>query len=238
MQVIMKLRTILVASLAPLALLTGCDDIFGLDNFEEPTSVLTGQVVYQGEPVGVRSGGVELELWQPGFELREKIEVHVDQDGTFSAELFDGSYELNTLAGNGPWVDSGETITFELNGEANIDVPVTPFYTIENASISNNGGTIQATFNVNAVDASRAVEFVGLYVGRTLFVDRNTNVAEIERPAGALNLSAPITLSVTLPDDIHVTPSPDPRTDVFVRVGVKTVGRSEMLFTHVQKVGI
>jgi hypothetical protein len=82
------------------------------------------------------------------------------------------------------------------------------------------------------------VEFVGLYVATTSFVDRNHMVVRTEKPMSDLDLSAPITLSVDLPANIHTTPSPESRDSVSVRVGVKTSGVDEMLFTKVYKVGI
>ena len=239
----MKSPALLIV-LALVALLAGCGDIFGIDNYDPPTATLTGRLSYQGQPIGVRTGGVELELWQPGYELNEKIPVYVAQDGTFSATLFDGSYKLNLRSGNGAWVDSPDTIRFELNGTADVTVPVTPYYTIENEAISHNPGVnapvgaIQATFKVGQVTTSRALEYVGLYVGTTSFVDRNHMVVRTEKKAAALDLNAPITLSVNLPANIRVTPSPESRDSVSVRVGVKTSGVDEMLFTQVYKIAI
>jgi hypothetical protein len=240
----MKSPALLVGLLAAVAMLGGCDNIFGLDNYDPPQSTLTGRLAYQGEAIGVRSGGVELELWQPGYELNEKIPVYVAQDGTFTAKLFDGSYKLNLRSGNGAWVDNPDTIRFELKGSTDITVPVTPYYTIENESITHDAGVnapvgaIRATFDIGQVTPARPVEFVGLYVATTSFVDRNHMVVRTEKPMSDLDLSAPITLSVDLPANIHTTPSPESRDSVSVRVGVKTSGVDEMLFTKVYKVGI
>ena len=76
----------------------------GKDNYQAPESTLTGTVVYQGEPVGVRGSNqsVRLQLWQDGFQTREPIDVYVAQDGSFSAALFDGQYKLITVPGSGP----------------------------------------------------------------------------------------------------------------------------------------
>src|SRR4051812_34652244 len=86
------------------------------DNYDPPKSMLSGQVVYQGQPVGVRSNGVQLELWQPGYQFFTKIPIYVDQDGTFSAALFDGNYKLTRLKGNGPWADNTDTINVVVKG--------------------------------------------------------------------------------------------------------------------------
>lgn len=233
--------------------LIGCDNITGFDNYDPPGSLLVGRVVYDGVPVGVRSNGVQLELWQPGpeFELNTKIAVTVDQDGSFSAMLFDGSYEINLLADNGPWVSNTTRIPVEVSGETTIDIPVVPYSLIRNESLTYDaaggaGGTVQATFTVDQIDTSREIEYVGLYVGTTAFVDRNLGLeipnSERERSRAAiqeqLSAGTPITISVALPDDIHETPSPDRRNHVFARVGVKTVGVAEMHFSPVHRIDI
>src|SRR5690606_36045642 len=100
----MKLRALSGIALVPTILLAGCDNIFGLDNYDEPDSMLSGRVVYNGQPVNVRTGGIELELWEPGFELETKIPVYVSQEGEYSAALFAGNYKLNAIRGQGPWV--------------------------------------------------------------------------------------------------------------------------------------
>lgn len=250
----MKSSPIFVVALASFTFLTGCDNITGLDNREPPGSVLSGRVVFEGEPVGVRSNGVQLELWQPSYELNQKIPVHIDQDGTFQAVLFDGEYKLNLLPNNGPWLNSSDTTFINLRGEAQVDIPVTPYYVIRDASYSrgaptagNPGGTITATFRVGKIDTSRDLEFVGLYVGVTSFVDRNTSVQEIpnserERFRDAiqteLNSDGTITITVNLPENIYETQSPVIRDFVFARVGVKTVGVSEMLFSPVVEISL
>src|SRR5690606_10220934 len=73
---IMKRRAILVAALGAAVLLTGCDNIFGLDNYDQPNATLTGRVVYNGEPIGVRSNGVTLQLWQPSYPLEQNVPVY------------------------------------------------------------------------------------------------------------------------------------------------------------------
>lgn len=257
---IARKRTTLLAgaAMAAAASVAGCGDIFEFDNYEEPKSVLEGRVVYQNEPVWVRDNEVQLELWQPGYELNQKIPVHVAQDGTFRAVLFDGDYKLNLLPGNGPWVTTNnpDTIAFTLRGHAHIDVPVTPYYTIEDEQIRYNAdvnapyGAIEATFRVGKVETSRPVEYVGVYVGTTTFVDRINSLSipnsQRERSGSAIaaqldaspTLSDPITISVNLPSNIYQSNSPWIREYVFVRVGVKTSGVEHMLFTPVYKINI
>lgn len=257
----MRAREIQCAALTLLAVsVAGCD-ITALDNYEAPSSKLTGRVVYNGEPVQVRSNEVELELWEQDieeFELNQKIQVHVAQEGTFSAVLFDGRYKLNLLPGSGPWVTPTplDTIRFELRGSHTLDVPVTPYYVVrdEQFSYDRNAnapwGTVTGTFRVGKVNTSRAVEYVGVYVGVTSFVDRinslviANNVRERTGAAIATQLDAspelsdPISIAIPLPNTIYNTNSPAKREKVFVRVGIKTQGVAHMIFSPIQEVAI
>lgn len=227
---IVKPFTSVVAALAIAVSVAGCD--FGVfDNYDAPNATLSGRVVYQGEPIGVRSNGVQLELWEPGFEQPAKIPIYVGQDGSFSARVFDGQYKLTLLAGNGPWVDNADTIQIQLRGKTEVEVPVVPYYTIQNASIGHSAGAIQSTFNVGAVRTTRAVEYVGLYVSTTSIVDRTNMSVRQERPASAIaSLANPISLNVTLPASLAG------RESVYARIGVKTVGVAELLYSPVQKI--
>src|SRR5687768_1881292 len=121
------------------------------DNFDPPMSWITGTVVYQNQPVGVRSNGVQLELWQPGFANFSKIPVHVAQDGTFSANVFDGDYKLTFLRNNGPWVDRTDTINVSVRGSATVDVPVTPYFLVGSETFTYNAAdtSITTSYKVN-----------------------------------------------------------------------------------------
>ena len=96
-------KTICILAFGAIAL-AGCD----YDNYEAPQSQLTGRIVYEDEAVGLRQTGTGqdynvLELYQPGFEGTAPIPVYVDQDGRFSAMLFDGTYRLVAKNGSGGW---------------------------------------------------------------------------------------------------------------------------------------
>src|SRR5690554_1512804 len=100
-----------IITLSVILFITGCE----IDNYEAPKSFLEGKVVYNNQPVGVRSNGVQLELWQPGYALYSKIPVYVSQDGSFSASVFDGDYKLVRLEG-APWVNNTDTIDVQVRG--------------------------------------------------------------------------------------------------------------------------
>ena len=97
---------------------TGC----GLDNYDEPSSRLTGKVVYQGRTLGLSHGKVAFNLYQEGYDKNGPISVYAAQDGTFSAQLFDGTYRLETVDNNGPWLNSASAATFEVKGNTSVDV--------------------------------------------------------------------------------------------------------------------
>ncbi|MBF9252828.1 DUF3823 domain-containing protein [Pontibacter sp. 172403-2] len=223
----MKLRGISYIIIALGVMLTACE----VDNYEPPKSILEGHVVYQDQPVGVRSNGVQLELWQPGFELFQKIPVYVAYDGSFSAALFDGDYKLVRLRGNGPWVDNTDTIDVQVRGNTVIDVPVEPYYTVSNETFQASGNTVAASFTIDQVNASRELERVTLYIGTTAIVDVNNSIVNVSLNKDAIaDLNAPINLSLELP------PNLSGRDYVFARIGVKTSGVEEMLYSPVQKI--
>lgn len=201
------------------------------DNRVEPKSFLTGRVVYEGQPVGLRSNGVQLEIWQRGYQLFTKIPVHIRQDGTFSAALFDGNYKLVRLRGNGPWVDNTDTIEVAMRGNTELDVPVQPYFVFQNDTYAKGEGKVSATFNLKQTNAERTLERVNLYVGTTSIVDPNNNAANTQEVAANIkDITKPITLTATLPAALAG------REYVYVRLGVKTSGVGEMLFGVPQKV--
>ena len=259
---IMKSSRILVA-LASIGVLTGCDNILGLDNRDGPGAELTGRVTFEGEGVGLRSNGVQLELWEPRYEdqLYGKIPVYIGQDGSFRAALFDGEYKLNLLPNNGPWLNSSDTTLVTLRGQANVDVPVTPYFVIRDADLIRNpptdpdaGGSITATFRIEAIappNPQRLVEVVGVYVSGTSFADRNLNPFQIGTTANGVNTvlerarsdiqteldsNGTISITVPLPDNVYDTQSPVRREAVFARIGVKTTGSQELLYTPVVEI--
>jgi hypothetical protein len=230
----MKLNKLSCFSIAFILLLTSCKK----DNYEAPSSSLNGRVVYQGQTIGVRTpinggGGAQLELWQPGFALFQKIPVYVNQDGTFSASLFDGNYKLVMLKGSGPWVDNTDTINVQVSGATTIDFPVQPYFTIKNETIQKAGNAITANCKVDQVVATRAIERVTLYVGTTQFVDQNVNSGTQNLTGAALsNLSQPLSFNYTIPSSLAG------RSFVYARIGVKATGISEMVYTQVQKINL
>jgi len=200
------------------------------DNRAAPKSVLKGRIVYDGQTVGVRSNGVQLELWQRGYQLFTKIPVYVNHDGTFAASLFDGNYKLVRLRGNGPWVNNTDTIDVELRGTKELEVPVRPYFVFKNDTYAKGEGKVSATFTLQKVEAAGVLERVNLYIGTTMILDPNNNAANVQQLAAATDLTKPITLTATLSAALAG------RDYVYARIGVKTSGVGEMLFGAPQKI--
>ena len=223
----MKSKILSLVILTFVIFLTGCE----YDNYEPPKSFLTGNVVYNGKNVGVRTGATQLELWQYGYQLRSKVAVDISQDGTYSARLFDGNYKLVRLAG-APWVNQTDSIDVVVSGNTIVDVPVTPYYTITGQSFTLNAGVITSTCTVVKV-GTLAIENLTLYVSTTSIVDANNKVQEHVLAASALtDLSTPKTNTITLNSTCAGVKS------VYVRLGVKAAGVNERFYTPVQKIAV
>ena len=233
-----------------IAVLGGCKK----DNREPPTSTLTGAVLVEGTktPVGVASNGTQLELWQYGYALLNKIVVHIDQDGTFSAKLFNGNYKLVRLGG-APWSANTDSIDVTINGAALIEVPVKPFFTVggETYTYAAADTSLTASFAVGRLDATKTADRVSFSIGLTNFVDAQTN--QIPIPA-ATNDKAPASNYLTVPTTIKIPLNPNRYTGtanaelrrqltlalqkgyLFGRAGVRTSGVTQRFYTQVKEI--
>lgn len=226
------MKALVYSLLAGAVLLVSC----AKDNVDPPSSTLSGRIVYQDQVVGVRSNASQdlgnrstmLELWQPGYQFFEKFPIFVDQDGTFTATLFDGDYQLVRTRGNGPWVDNTDTIEVQVRGNTVLDVPVQPYFTIQNASIQRSGTTVTATCRVKQEVSTRNIDQATLFISRTQFVDNVNNTAQNAKSGAALaNLNQDLSFSVSIPAANKGV--------VYARIGVRATGTGEFIFTPVQK---
>lgn len=220
---IKTIHSIIPSLLMLLVLFTGC----GLDNYDEPKSMLRGKVVYNGEPVQVRGTDerVRLQLYQDGYQRRDPIDVFVTQDGSFSALLFDGEYKMVTRNGNGPWVNSRDTTLVTIKGGTDVNFEVTPFFTISNAALTLSGTTMNATFNINRVVADAEIDRVLLLLSKTAFVDDGFN---IQRADFTQNLTTgTVNYSMELNDKAKESPI------LYARVCVWTKGADQGIYSRV-----
>lgn len=223
------MKNLLYGILMVLLLSSGCSK----DNYDEPESILQGQIVYQNKPIGVRSNGVQVELWQHGFKLFSKIPVYVSQEGSFSASLKSGNYKLVLLKLNGPWVDNSDSIDVNVSGTTNANINVIPYFIINNVNFQKNGSAISSSFDIQQINTSKKLESVKLYVSKTGIVDQTNNLGSSQIIAsGITDLTKPISLSVNIPASLTG------KGYVFARVGVKISGVSELVYSAVQKIQI
>ena len=213
----------------------------GYDNYEAPESMLQGRIVYNGEPINVATNEVSMELWEPGWQLSNRIDVAVAQDGSYSAALFNATYKLVFRDNQGPFrmnmnAETGsDTIVVNLNGDLIRDIEVLPYYMIRNPNITKSGNTITGTANVEKIitDANaRDVERVSIYLNKTQFVDSrgNYNFARTDVSGGAVPDLSNVSISV---DVTNLNSSQD---YIFARIGVKIQGVEHMIFSPVQKI--
>ncbi len=201
------------------------------DNLKEPESILSGRLTFQGQPIGVRTGGVSFRMFQTGYAFLTDIGLNIDQDGSFKATLFDGNYKIVRTADAGPWANNPDTINVSLNGSASVDIPVEPYFVIKNASFTRSGTDVTATFTVEKNGThTRTLELARLFLGRYYLLDAGTNASAANKNATGLVLGQPVTVTLAIPAAIANDDF------IFARVGVKTTGIGEYLYTPSTKI--
>lgn len=218
-------------------ILTSCS----YDNYEEPKLTLEGTLVYEGEPIGVSYNDVYMELWEQGWQRLGSINVAVDQDGTFSSQLFAGDYKLIIPGNQGPFrkisnpQSGNDTIPVSLNGSQQIEIEVLPYYMIRSLNISGGTDRVDAAFSLEKIITdtnARDVQEVFLYVSKTTFVDGRTSIANTRIDGSDLTDLNDISLSVDVPARV---PTQD---YVFARIGVRIQGVEDMIFSEIIKVNL
>src|SRR5262245_31334970 len=91
------------------------------DNFDAPDTMLTGRLVYNGQPLAVEYNQVPFEMYQFGFGKVGAIGNTFAPDGTYSMLLFKGQYKFIIPNGQGPfkWKQTAagapDTLNIDLN---------------------------------------------------------------------------------------------------------------------------
>ena len=142
------------------------------DNYDAPESFLKGRVTYKGEALQLRGNeAVRLQLYQRGYAKHDPIELFVNQDGSYSACLFDGQYQLITKHGNGPWSAEGrDTIEVRVAGNTVQDVEVTPYYMVRDAKMTLKDNKIDASFKVEKI-AGTGIDRVFVVLSTTQYLN-------------------------------------------------------------------
>ena len=211
------------------------------DNFDEPGSKLEGKLVYNGEAINVSYNDVTFQLWEPGWQKKGEINVAVDQDGTYSAMLFNANYKLVIPSNQGPFksklnTETGsDTILVKLDGSKVMDIEVVPYYMIRTPQFTVSGREVTGTFKAEQIITgtnAKNIERVNLYVNKTQFVDFRSNVASAELAGASVTVGTTVSLKATVP---AITPT---QNYVFARIGLKIAGIEDMIFSPVVKVNL
>ncbi len=211
------------------------------DNYDPPSSKLTGRVVYKGEAIGLEYDQVKFELYQDGFGKTGPIDAVFTQEGTYSMLLFNGEYKFIIPNGQGPFIGkqttagASDTTFISLKGNQEFDIEVTPFYMLRNPQLTRSGGNVSGTFKIEKIitDASaRDIENVSLYINKTAFVSGANNVAV--KTVNGSDITDPnnVNLSVAVPT---LTPA---QNYVFARIGLKIAGVEDRIFSPVMKIDL
>ncbi len=207
-----------------------------IDNREYPSSVVSGRFLYNGQPIQILGTATEddnmLQLtqtgpgtWNPGF-----IKMFAREDGTFTINTFDGDYYLRITPGRGPWVASTDTLRFNLNGRKDdVNFNVTPYFWVTNYASTYSDSLFTASFNLSKVVSTATMEKVSVYFGSTAIVD---NVSRIVERSFTTLQPGNNTISVNLKTLSASEKANLAKTGLlFARVGVKTQGVRDLLFT-------
>ena len=199
-------------------LMQGC----GLDNYDEPEAQFSGRVTYQGEPLQLRHGSIKFDLEQDSYELGDKIEVAIAQEGTFAARFV-------PRPGNGPWTDDCQPVEFTIKGGKQLDFEVVPYYLLRNSNITLSGNTLNGVCSVKSIAGGKAIEAMTLFVGKTRFVDdrggRSVVTSNFEQPAEGVN-----NISVNIKEIVDKYPV------LYARIGLKIHGVDERIYTEIVKI--
>jgi hypothetical protein len=207
------------------------------DNYEAPDATFEGSLVYQGTPLNLDAKDVKIELWETGWKKKSKIDVQVNQDGKFSAVLFNGTYKLYIPQNPVPFrtlEDSPDSLLIEINGSREMNIDVTPYYIVKNPVISNTGRMVKASFSLEKIitDAhAKNVDEVFLYVSKSNLVASRNDVGGVVSIKGAditdfNNINLTREIQTFTPDQSYL----------YARIGVRLSGVQYLIYSPVQKI--
>ena len=223
-----------IAIAVMLCLFASCE----IDNYKAPNSFLTGRIVYNGDPIQVRSDEVRFQIWQSGFGTEGPLDSYINQDGSYSSRLFDGNYRLVFVNGEGPFktivknAQQLDTIFVNLKGNQTMDIEVLPYYMIRNEQFSKSGSTIVASCKIEKIitDANaKNIDRVTLYLNTTPWVSSDGTEHDADVNGDFSNLNA-INLSANIPQ------SSINKGFTYARIGVKISGIQDEIYSSVQKI--
>lgn len=249
---------IMKITIVPMALGLVCLGVLSCkkDNVEEPTSKLTGKFHYKGEAIQVEYDRVPFSLFETGFGKVGPIGTNsnpgdpnnqpllgtqnpaLTQEGLYSHVLFDGDYKLVVAINQGPfwWPQTSgksDSIAITVKGNTIRDIEVEPYYMIRSPQITNASTTITAKFRIEKIitdSRAKNIEMATIFINKTQFVSPTDAIARTNVMGSAITDPNNVTLNVNVPT---ISPA---QNYVFARIGVKSVGVEDWIFSPVQKI--
>ncbi len=232
----MKVKINLIMALAVISIIVvSCTK---KDNYDPPSSLLKGRLVYNGEAIQVEYDRVPFELYQFGFGKVGAINSAIAPEGTYSHLLFDGEYKFVIRPGQGPflWPETGgkaDTIVIVVNGNTTRDIEVRPYHMIRVPKFTAAAGIVTGTFKTEQIITgtnAKTIESAGLFINKTFFVGNENNISKTTIAASAITDFNNVSINVTVPT---IAPK---QNYVFARIGVKTTGVEDWIFSPVTKI--
>ncbi|PQA54981.1 DUF3823 domain-containing protein [Siphonobacter curvatus] len=219
----------------PVLFLVGCST--EIDNWDYPSSKVSGQFLYKGQPMQLMStasdatGSNMLQLHQTGEGwIQGFVKVFSKEDGSYTINTFDGDYYLNLTPGRGPWVPNTDTLRFSLKGEEkNINFEVTPYFWLSDFKSNYQDSVFTATFNLTQVVASATMEKAVIHLAPTAIVD---NTSKVYEKAFTTVVPGSNTITLNLKTLSNAEKTNLKRTGfLFARIGIKTRNVSDLIYS-------
>lgn len=197
-----------------------------LDNYEAPSSVLTGKVTYNGQQLQLAHGDVTFNLYQDGYEKNGPITISVAGDGSFRALVFDGEYYLRSIDDNGPWTNDVPEVSISIKGEASCEVKVTPYYILGDTSIALNGNEVKGICSVQQVAPGHGAKQIFLAVGKTQFINDQSYSYLVRKTVNTVNVNGSHSFSVDVEDILPLYEC------LYARIGLEVDGIGKFIYSE------
>jgi hypothetical protein len=208
------------------------------DNYDAPSSTLSGRIVYKGEAIGMEYDQVTFQVYQYGFGKVGSFGDAFTQEGAYSLLLFNGQYKFIVPNGQGPFkwqqtpAGAPDSVTITVQGNQTLDMEVTPYYMIRTPELTVSNGKVSGTFKIDKIitdAAAKDIESVSIYINKTGIVSGTDNIAVTNLSGTAITDPNHVTLAVTIPTLVPA------QNYIFARIGLKIAGVEDRIFSPVVK---